>query len=71
MNSDAGSALDKISQHNDDVRKMLQESEQASRQLATKMVILEEDDEEEEGRDEAMSEPIHLGNDRHPDVSLQ
>ena len=52
---------------------MLQESERATRELSTKLVIHEEDDEEEkdEMRDEVRSEQIHMGKERVLDVSLQ
>ena len=66
MNKDATSALGKISKHNDDVKRMLVESEQISRKLATKVVIHEEDSEEDE-----KPEGIAMGNERVLDVSLQ
>mmetsp|Transcript_28578 Transcript_28578/g.35367 ORF Transcript_28578/g.35367 Transcript_28578/m.35367 type:complete len:209 (+) Transcript_28578:1378-2004(+) len=68
MNKEATSALSKISTHNSDVKRMLLESEQASRKLATKVVIHEEDSEDDAAEKQ---DHIHLGAERALDVSLQ
>lgn len=47
MNKEASETLNKMSAHNDDVKRLLLESEQTSRKLATKVVIHEEDSEDE------------------------
>lgn len=77
MNKEAGSALDSISKHNDDVKRMLLESEQASRKLQTKVAIPEEDsDDSDEGGwsksvKNAATQGISMANEKVLDVSLQ
>ena len=75
MNKDAGSALDSISKYNDDVKRMLQESEQASRKLATKVAILEEDSDDDDAgwskSAKAGAQGISMANEKVLDVSLQ
>ena len=76
MNKEAGSALDSISRHNDDVKRMLLESEQASRKLQTKIAIPEEDsDDSDEGGwsksvKNAATQGISMANEKVLDVSL-
>ena len=68
MNKEAGNALKKLSGHNEEVLKMLKESEDVSRKLQTKIVIHEEDSEDD---DPDKNEGIQMGNDKVMDVSLQ
>lgn len=68
MNKDAASALGRISKHNEDVKRLLAESEHQSRTNQTKVAILEDDDEDE---DEERDKGISMANERVLDVSLQ
>jgi len=67
MNKEAGNALKKLSGHNEEVLKMLKETEDVSRKLQTKVVIHEEDSEDD---DPDKNEGIQMGNDKVMDVSL-
>lgn len=69
MNKEAGNALQKLSGHNEEVLKMLKETEDVSRKLQTKIVIHEEDSEDDDDPDK--NEGIQMGNDKVMDVSLQ
>ncbi len=69
MNKDADNALKKLSQHSDDIKNMLKETEEMNRKLGTKVVIHEEDSEDDEA-DKKEDQEIHIGNERVLDVSL-
>ena len=69
MNKDAFVALAKMSQHDEDVQRLLQESEQSKRKLETKVAIPEMNEEDEDMA--GYGQGISTANEPKLDVSLQ
>ena len=71
MNKDASDALTNVSRHNDDIQRMLLQSEQSRRKLETKVAIPEAQDEEDDDDDYSKTNGISTAAEPKLDVSLQ
>ena len=72
LNSGADVALKSVSRHDDDISRMLLDSQQRARERSTKVAILEEDEEDEEFKaDPYANGGISMAKEKVLDVSLQ
>lgn len=72
MNKEANDALLKVAQNNDDIQRLLLQSEQGRRKLDTKVAIPEENNEEDDDpAASSFTQGISIANEPRLDVSLQ